>query len=208
MRSKACAARIVAVAMANTPAQTSMSQPARSSGIRILEGISSDEEAAYQYGKKAGGDEGEAPLDEFSDRLAEVTEKLRLQEEPRAARDDGQHYEHEKVVAGKARGDGHDLVGDRGHALDQDDPRAPSGVGRAEGFHAVAIAIDRDQPMPDRVVEECPDGIAENAAEHRCDGANERVEPRLVRLREGHGHEHHVGRNGEKRAFGKGNGGK
>ena len=68
-----------------------MSRPARSSGIRILERISSDEEAAYQYRKKTGGDEGEALLDEFSDRLAEVTEKLRLQEEPRSARDHGQH---------------------------------------------------------------------------------------------------------------------
>src|SRR4026208_536413 len=96
MRSKACAARIAAGAMATPPAQTSMSRPARSSGIRILERISSDEEAAYQYGKKAGGDEGEALLDEFSDWLAEVTEKFRLPEETRAAAGDGEQQDKAK----------------------------------------------------------------------------------------------------------------
>src|SRR6187200_1399361 len=112
MRSKACAAKIVAVAMANTPAQTSMSRPARSSGIRVLERIFGDEEAAYHCGEKTGGDEREPLLDEFSDRLAEVAQKLGLEEEACATRDGGQQDEHEEVVAGKAGRNGHDLVGD------------------------------------------------------------------------------------------------
>src|SRR5690242_4009563 len=138
MRSKACAAKIVAVAMANTPAQTSMSRPAKSSGTRILEGIFGDQEAAHQDGKKAGGDEREALLDKFADRLPEIAKQLSLEEEARAARDDGQHNEPEEVIAGETRGDRDDLVRDWRHALDQDDPGAPFGVGHAEGFDAFA----------------------------------------------------------------------
>src|SRR5215510_9023841 len=132
MRSKACAAKIVAVAMTNTPAQTSMSRAARSSGTRILEGIFGDQEAAHQDGKKAGGDEREALLDEFADLLPEIAKQLGLEEEAHAARDERQHHEHEEIIAGEPRGDRDDLVRDRRHALDQDDPRAPFGVGCAE----------------------------------------------------------------------------
>ena len=154
--------------------------------------------------RKLGRDQGQPLLDEVADRLTIDAQQLGLEEEARAAGDDRQQHEHEEVVAGEARGDGDDLEGDRGQALDQDDPGAPFGVGRAEGFDPFAIAIGRDQPMADRVVEERADGIAEHAAKHRGDGADQRIKPRLFRLGERHGHENHIGRHGKKRAFGEG----
>ena len=105
-------------------------------------------------GKETGRDQSQPLLDEVADRLAVDAQQLGLEEEARAAGDDRQQHEHEEVVAGEARGDGHDLEGDRRQALDQDDPGAPFGVGRAERLDALAIAIGRDQPMADRVVEE------------------------------------------------------
>ena len=90
--------------------------------------------------------------------------------------------EGEEVVAGKTGGNGHDLIGDRRHALDQDDPGAPFRVSGAERRDPLAIAIGRDQPMADGVVEQRADGIAHEAAEHRGDCADERIEPRFLRL--------------------------
>ena len=146
-------------------------------------------------------------LDEIADRLAVDAQQLRLEEEARAARDEGQHHEHEKVVAGEAGGDGHDLERDWREPLDQDHPRAPFGIGLAERLDALAIAVERDQPLAERVVEERADGVAENAAKHRGDGADERIEPRLLRVGERHRHEDHVRRNRKERAFGEGHGG-
>jgi hypothetical protein len=79
-------------------------------------------------------------------------------------------------------------------------------VGGAERFEILAIAIDLDEPLAERVVEERSDGVAENAAKHRSDGADERIEPCLRRIGKRHWHEDDVGRNGEERAFGKGHG--
>ena len=62
--------------------------------------------------------------------------------------------------------------------------------------------------MAERVVEERADGVAENAAEHRGDGADKRIEPRLLRIGERHRDEDHVRRNRKERAFGEGHGGK
>src|SRR5690349_18783144 len=85
----------------------------------ISERIFGDEEAADDRGEEAGGDERQPLLDEAADWLAEVAEQLGLEKEARPAGDDRQHHEHEEVVAGEARGDSDDLVGDRRHALDQ-----------------------------------------------------------------------------------------
>src|SRR6266496_4331992 len=100
---------IVAAATAKTTAQISMRRPATLSDVLISERIFGDEDAAHQDGEETGGDEGQPLLDEFADRLAEVTQQLGLEEEAGAAGDDRQHNEHEEVITGKARGDGHDL---------------------------------------------------------------------------------------------------
>ncbi len=159
---------------------------------------------ADHHGKETGRDQSQPLLDKVADRLAINAQQLGLDEEAQAPGDDRQQHEHEEVVAGEARGDGDDLIGDRGHALDQDDPGAPFGVGRTEGIDPLAIAIGRDQPMADGVVEEGADGIAEHAAEHRGDGANQSVEPRLFRLGQRHRHQNHIRWHREKRAFGEG----
>src|ERR1700704_3511759 len=195
---------MVAAAMTSTMALAAITGRGGLARTPISERIFRDEEAADQHRQEASGDERQPLLDEIADRLAIITQALGLEEEAGAARDDGKHEEGQKVIAGKARGDGHNLVGDGRHALDQDDPGAPFGVGRAKGVDALAIAIDRDQPMADRVVEQRADGVADEAAEHRGDGADQRVEPRLVRLRQRHGHKHHVGRDGEEGAFSEG----
>src|SRR5581483_6314308 len=106
----------------------------------ISEGIFGDQEPADDSGEEAGGDERQPLLDERADRLAEMAQQFRLEKEARAARDERQHDEHEEVIAGETRGDGDDLVGDRRHALDEDDPRPPFGISRAEGLDALAIA--------------------------------------------------------------------
>src|SRR5262245_4993646 len=110
----------------------------------ILESIFGDQEAADNSREEGGGDEGEPFLDEAADRLAVNAEKLGFEKEPGAPGDEGEHHEPEKTIAGKARGDGHDRVGYRRHALDEDDPMSPFGVSRAEGLDALAVAVDRD----------------------------------------------------------------
>src|SRR6476659_8092364 len=195
-----CASRIVTKAIEKAMAQTSINWPASLSDDAALEGIFGDEEAAHHRGDKASGDEGQPLLDEAADRLAIDAQQLGLEEEARAAGDERQHDKHEKVVAGEARGDSHDLERDWGEPLDQDHPGAPFGIGLAEGVDSLAVAIDLYQPMAARVVEQRADGVAENAAKHRGDGADERIEPRFLRIGERHGHEHDVRRNREERA--------
>src|SRR5262245_58357159 len=164
---------MVANALEKAMAQTGISCPARLSEDAALEGILGNEEAADDRCEEAGSDEGQALLDEPADRLAVDAQQLSLEEEARAAGDERQHDEHEKVVAGKSRGDRHDLERNRGQAFDQNDPGAPFGIGLAEGLNALAIAIERDQPVAERVVEQRADGVADHAAEHRSDGADE-----------------------------------
>src|SRR4029077_17735724 len=97
-----CASKMVAKAIEKAMAQTSMSWPASLSDDAALEGIFGDKEAAHHRSDKARGDEGQPLLDEIAYRLAIDTQQLSLEEEARAARDEGQHDEHEKVVAGKS----------------------------------------------------------------------------------------------------------
>src|SRR4029079_17419451 len=143
---------MVASAMENAMALTSMSLPASVSDDAASERIFGDEEAADDRREEACGDEGQTLLDEPADRLAVDAQQLRLEEEASAARDERQNHEHEKVVAGEARSDGHDLERDGRKALDQDHPRAPFGIGLAEGLDALPIAVERDQPLAQRVV--------------------------------------------------------
>src|SRR5262245_4772965 len=125
----------------------------------------------------------------FDDRArlrAVAAEQERLDIKSHAARDDRQQHEQEQIVAGEARCNGHDLVGDRGEPLEQDDPAAPLHVSRTKRVDLVAVAVELDQPEPDRIVEHGADEIAEHAAGHRRHGAHGRVEPGPVRPRERH----------------------
>ena len=81
-------------------------------------------------------------------RLAVAVEQEASKIEPHAARDDRQHDEQAEVEAGKPRSDGHDLVGDRGQPLEQDDPGAVMRIGGAERLDLVAVAVEPDQPLP------------------------------------------------------------
>src|SRR5262245_48193410 len=202
-----CASRIVANAMENAMALTSISWPASLSEAASLEGIFGNEEAADDRREEAGGDKSQALLDEAADRLAVDAQQFSLEEEARAAGDERQYDEHEKVVAGKSGGNGYDLERDWGQALDQYDPGPPFGIGLAKRLDALAIAVERDQPLSERVVEQRADGVAEHAAEYRGDGADERIEPRLLLIGKRHWDEDDIRRNGEERAFGEGHAG-
>src|SRR5262245_29030370 len=107
------------------------------------------DEAADQ---RHGGDRCPEAQPFFDDRArlrAVAVEQERLDIKSHAARDDRQHDEQEQIVAGEARRNGHDLVGDRGEPLEQDDPAAPLRVSRTERVDLVAVAVELDQPEPD-----------------------------------------------------------
>src|SRR5262249_12601831 len=70
---------------------------------------------------------------------AVAVEQERLDIKSHAARDDRQQHEQEQIVAGETRRNGHDLVGDRGEPLEQDDPAAPLHVSRTERVDLVAV---------------------------------------------------------------------
>src|SRR5208337_4606287 len=130
----------------------------------------------------------EAPLQEAADRLAVVTNQRRNQEETYAARDDRQDYEQAEIVAREPARNGDELVGDRRHALQEDDPRAPGGVQVAELLNALAIAIGLDDPFAEAVIKQRADGIARHAAHHRRRRAPKRERERALALREHHRH--------------------
>ena len=95
------------------------------------------------------------------DRRPEPPEQRREAEEPRPAGEDRQDDEPEQVVAREARRDGHELVGDRRQAFQQDDPVAVLGIGRAEGLRALVEPVELEQPCADRIVEQRADRVAE-----------------------------------------------
>src|SRR5207253_6926591 len=84
--------------------------------------------------------------------------------EPHAARDDGKDHEQDEIVARKSRCDGHDLVGDRSEAFDENDQGAITRIGFAECLYLAAIAIKRDRPVADAVIESGADEIAQEPA--------------------------------------------
>src|SRR5262249_15390818 len=104
----------------------------------------------------------------------------RGQIEPHAARHERADDEQPDIVAGEARRDRDDLVGDRRDAFDQDDRRAPARIGLAKSLDLVAVTVQRDEPVADGVVEIGADHIAEHAARDRRDGAQRRVRPGLL----------------------------
>src|SRR5262249_43949322 len=100
----------------------------------------------------------------FDDRAclrAVAVEQERLDVKSHAARDDRQHHEQEQIVAGEARCNGHDFIGDRGEALEQNDPAAPLRVSRSECVDLFAVAVELNQPESDRIVKHGADEITE-----------------------------------------------
>ena len=147
------------------------------------------------------------PLFQFApDQVAVAVEQDGDHEEAPAARDDRAQDEQPDIVAGKARGDGHELVGDRRQPLQQDDHRAPFGIGGAEGLDLVAETVEIDEPVPDRIVEQRADRVSEHAAGHRRDRADGREPPCPLRPRQRHRQQHDIGRDREERAFREGYG--
>src|SRR5690349_2478400 len=69
--------------------------------------------------------EGQPFFDDRARLGAVAVEQDRLDVKSHAARDGRQHHEQEQIVAGEARCNGHDFIGDRGEALEQNDPAAP-----------------------------------------------------------------------------------
>src|SRR5690348_12863980 len=110
-------------------------------------------------GQEAEHDIFEAFFDEISDGVSEISKQTRHNPESHASRDGRQNDEQEKVVARETRGDGHQLVGDGGRALDEDDPGSVFGIQGAEFLKILTIAIDGNEPLADGVVKQRSDGI-------------------------------------------------
>jgi hypothetical protein len=128
----------------------------------LRRGVKAGDENHYEQNQ----DNPEPPLDEDARLLAPEIEERRQEIRAHAADDDRKHDEPEQIIAGEARSDGDDLVGNRRRALDQDDLVAPLCVGGAEGFQLVAIAVEPDEKLAERVVEQRADGVAQKPAEH------------------------------------------
>src|SRR5262245_5316541 len=142
MCSKASAARITVEATSRTPAPIVLAETRRKS--RRLAGtsmvpalaadlasdeVSDDDEPPDQSHHERGRDEREAPLDELSDRLPEPIEEGGNEKEAHAARDDRGGNEYPEVKCRGAAGNGDELVGNRRHPLDENDPQPPFVVG-------------------------------------------------------------------------------
>src|SRR5262245_41784171 len=93
-----------------------------------------------------------------------AVQQKRQYEETGAARDDRKKQKQPEIVAGKARRNGHDLIGNWRKALKKDDPAAPVRIGVAKSLHLVAVAIDLDQPSTNRIIENCTDSVTEQPA--------------------------------------------
>src|SRR5262245_25492645 len=106
--------------------------------------------------------------------IAIAVQEKRQHKKSSTAGDDRKQSKQPKVVAGKSGCNCHDLVGDRGQTLEQDDPGAPLGVSLTKRLDLVAVAIELDQPGAYGIVEKRPDGIAEQSARNRRDCAPRR----------------------------------
>src|SRR5690349_13610177 len=105
-------------------------------------------------------------LDPHPDPFAVAVEQDRSQEEAQAAGNDREQREQGNVIARETRGDGHELVWDWRQPLEQDYQRAPLRVLDAKSLDLVAETIEMDQPLPDGIIEQRADRVAEHAADH------------------------------------------
>src|SRR5690242_8676597 len=77
-------------------------------------------EPNYDGDEEPGHDRAGMTVQHTFDGGAEAPEQGGQHEESRAAGHQGQDHEPEQVVTGKARGDGDELVGNRGQSFDED----------------------------------------------------------------------------------------
>src|SRR5439155_1498578 len=138
------------------------------------------ESANERHGKNAGH-QGQPPLDKAAGGITELPQDRRDHKEPQAARDDRGADERGEVEMRDAAGNRDQLVGNRGHPLDDDDPGAPlveTGLQRVVAVHRMVEFEDRS---PDGVEQEIADRIAEQPARHRGEGAIGGEAPSLAR---------------------------
>src|SRR5215216_4873981 len=185
-----CVARIGFIAeWVGTILPTSMAKMRRSSN---------DVGCRYDADDERGHADGEPERQPFFDDGASArtiaVEEESDQVETHPARDDGQKNERDDRVFRKTRRNGYDLVWNRRHAFEQDDPGSPLDIGFAEGLDLAAIAIELHQPQSERLVEIIANCPAEHATGDRCERAHRSVEVRLIRPRQRHRDEHRIGR--------------
>src|SRR6266566_5692748 len=153
-----------------------------------------DDKSEHENNSEKRYPQPKALLDLGTDGIAITVEQDRDSEEPAAAGDDRTQYEQPDIVAGKARCDGHELVGNRRQTLADDDPGAPLRIAGAEGLDLVAKAIEIDQPMPDRVIEHGADRVAEYASGNRSNRAQGCKQPGPLRPCQRHRKQHDIRR--------------
>src|SRR6187551_3883822 len=76
-----------------------------------------------------------------------AVEQKSQQIETDTAGDERQPDEHPEIVAGKARSNRHNLIGDRREALEQDDPGPPLRISLPKSIDLVAVTVKLDQPV-------------------------------------------------------------
>src|SRR5664279_2026996 len=113
-----------------------------------------DHDADDDHGGAQQHPQSQTFFDEVPGPLAITVQQGSQQKEAPCPRNDREQDKQPKIIAGKPGSDRYDLVGDRGEALEQDDPGAPLRVSGAKGLDLVTIAIKVNQPGADRVVQQ------------------------------------------------------
>src|SRR3954451_1975867 len=98
------------------------------------------------------------------DRLAEIVEQRRQDEEACSSRDQRQQDEESKIIAEEPADDRHELERNRRESLHQNECRAPFLVELPDGVDLLRITVERNQPVPDRIEQKRADRVAESAA--------------------------------------------
>src|ERR1700757_323478 len=145
-----------------------------------------DQESEYQHGRADQHPQCEVLLDPDPDPFPKGVGQDPCHKEAHPACDDRAKDEQPDIETGKARRDGDELVGDRREPLADDDQCAPCRIAGAEGLDLVGEVVDLDQPMAERVIKQCANGIAQDAAEHGCHRADCGIKPGGLRPRQRH----------------------
>src|SRR5262249_10183575 len=162
--------------MTSQPRTDSARRVAKLRRVGTSEQIESGNDAGDQHYRGDGRPELQPFFNDLARLRAVAVEQERFGIKPHAARDDRQQHEQDEIVPSKARGNGHDLIGDRSETFDENDPTAPLGVGSTECVDLVTVAIEVDQPESDGVVEYRADEVAEHSAGDRRQRAYGRIE--------------------------------
>src|ERR1700687_4419263 len=101
-------------------------------------------------------------FDDMARLLAVAVQQECHREEAHGARHDRKDDEQRKIVAGEARGNGHQFVRDRGESLEEDNQGPPTRILLAEYLNLATEAVDMDQPAADRVIEQRANRIADD----------------------------------------------